>query len=261
MELIKIQTNELNKLPGQDVPSLGRVYVIQFEDQLKIGASENVKRRIHEWSRLLSKQGYGDKKIVSINYSEAHSNFYENEGIIHRHFKDQRINSTELFNLDLKEAATFIQTLTAYDFSKDLQEDEKNQEELSIYNSQLIRFWTLGNPIKTEYQQKPHAGFREAEKVVSNIRSAKVHITLSSLWKKMDQLGWLTEQKKIIDEQVYTETFASQYALKNNLLEMLEYSETRKNPYHAEMSWIRPVITQHGEQVLLNKFLAAQQPA
>lgn len=90
-DFCKIRDLEIN----HKIPYAGFVYLLPWGNKIKIGCTGKVSNRI---KTLISQaEGYGGKKVNWCIISAPHTNYRENEHILHKHFSNYRINGTELF--------------------------------------------------------------------------------------------------------------------------------------------------------------------
>lgn len=78
---------------------MGFFYLLEWGDDVKIGCTKNPYQRIMSFKRQAEK--YGDKIIGRYALSEPHTNYQENEKLLHKFFGSARIAGTELFSLPL----------------------------------------------------------------------------------------------------------------------------------------------------------------
>lgn len=76
---------------------MGYVYIIEWDNKVKIGSSSQIEQRV----KTLKRNGeiYGNCHLGRIGISPAHTNYYENEKMLHAYFADCRIETTELFQI------------------------------------------------------------------------------------------------------------------------------------------------------------------
>ena len=89
-KLIEMQESKGNEYEGH-------VYVIECENYVKIGCTKNPYERIKEVTHTL--RDYGMAKINRIAITQGHTNYRENEKIIHKIYSKNRHSNTELFNV------------------------------------------------------------------------------------------------------------------------------------------------------------------
>ena len=98
----------------------GYVYAIEYGDQIKIGMTRNVAQRMKTLKSHAEK--YGSVPTGEFVWSEAHTNFAENEKILHNFFASKRRSGTELFNLTLDEFMNDMPKLSYEDKSNEYSE-------------------------------------------------------------------------------------------------------------------------------------------
>lgn len=128
-EIVKIYNN-LKELENEDFnsisPFMGYVYFIEYGDYIKIGSSKQPITRIK--SLCSNALRYHDLKIGKIAITYPHTNYKENENILHQHFLKKQKEKTELFNITLYEAIKSIKTIPLV-FKDDSQEQEQHSED------------------------------------------------------------------------------------------------------------------------------------
>lgn len=105
---------------------LGYVYILECGGVLKIGSTKNPFKRLQQLVHIM--QNYADKKIGRFALTKPHTNYYENELILHKRFNEFRIKRTELFNAEFNDVVSFaIDNLSMFDDSEKLKkiDDEK----------------------------------------------------------------------------------------------------------------------------------------
>ena len=124
-------TNSKNILgfPSSDIINQGFLYALEYGDYLKIGRTKNLAQRIS----FLTYQAinYSQTDTRRIAYSIQHSNYAQNENILHKFFKDKRVGKGELFSLTLDD---FLASMPQLTFKKELSGDSDNDEVTDIVN-------------------------------------------------------------------------------------------------------------------------------
>lgn len=108
-ELQIYDSNEMESLKLRDLKSHkgGYVYILEYADDLvKIGSSYNPYQRVK--SMKMNVEKYGLRKIKRLAITQAHTNFRENEKLLHKIFADIRIDRSELFNFTFDQAVEEI---------------------------------------------------------------------------------------------------------------------------------------------------------
>lgn len=88
---------------------IGYVYAIEFGDKVKIGCSANLHKRMVSLQNLA--KNYCDCEAGRILVSPAHTNYAENEIILHEIFQDARFFNGELFNATIEEVLEAFERL------------------------------------------------------------------------------------------------------------------------------------------------------
>lgn len=79
----------------------GCFYILEVDNIVKIGSTLHPFRRFESLRQTLEK--YSDRKIGRFAVSIPHSNYYENERMLHTYFAYKRKPTTELFNMTFEE--------------------------------------------------------------------------------------------------------------------------------------------------------------
>lgn len=109
-----------------DVPKAGDtvwhgfVYAIQFGDSIKIGYATKLRQRMK--GIISQAKNYSKVRTGRIAFSIQHTNYRENEKILHDHFQDKRFNNGELFNLGFDSFLAQLPDLELKDESKEMEE-------------------------------------------------------------------------------------------------------------------------------------------
>lgn len=130
------ENKDLNELPGKCKNDWkGYVYVIEHGKKIKIGYTNNLKTRMKALER--NARNYGDKTVGKVLYTIPHTNYQENERIMHKHFDDFRKGKTELFTISLSD---LIKNLPDLDFKDESAKKEKE----SIAFAESMKSLVLG---------------------------------------------------------------------------------------------------------------------
>ncbi|MBD5144108.1 MAG: AAA family ATPase [Ruminococcus sp.] len=100
---------------------LGFIYFLEYGENIKIGYSQKPSNRMKQ---LKNQAEYGKIKLGNVAISKPHTNYRENEKLLHQYFNQSRIAGTELFSVTLKQILS--------DLPKDLKfldESEKLEQE------------------------------------------------------------------------------------------------------------------------------------
>lgn len=121
----------------------GYVYIIEIDNEVKIGQSVNPYNRLYELKHTL--ENYGHRVLGRAAISPIHVNFAETERKLHNHFQKHRIESTELFTLSFD---TVMTSLPSIDLFKDLDEDylhcnlwSLKDDFFSVENMEAVKAW------------------------------------------------------------------------------------------------------------------------
>lgn len=109
----KFIVDNVDKKSSND--TTGVVYVIEYGDYLKIGATSNINRRYRELFHQAN--DYFNIKIGNMFYTISHDKFFENEKRIHSLLSKYRKKNTELFDISLNDFFLHIENFN-FDFSK-----------------------------------------------------------------------------------------------------------------------------------------------
>nr|DAW77786.1 MAG TPA: hypothetical protein [Caudoviricetes sp.] len=90
-----VRTIEQNK----SSPYVGFFYILEWDNYIKIGCTSNPYQRIITLKHQAEK--YGNVIIGRYVLSVPHTNYQENEKLLHKKFDSYRIKGTELFSLNL----------------------------------------------------------------------------------------------------------------------------------------------------------------
>ena len=87
---------------------LGYVYLIEYGDYIKIGCTRNP---LNRFKTLSNTARVHDQMIGRIYITQVHTNYRNNESIMHKHFQKQRKENTELFFITLEEGVQAIKDI------------------------------------------------------------------------------------------------------------------------------------------------------
>lgn len=137
-------------------PYMGFIYILEYGKNIKIGYSTKPSNRI----KSLKKQAeYGSLKLGNIAISKPHTNYRENEKLLHQHFKQYNISGTELFSITLKQILSELpDELKFLDESEKLA--QKSEQGLEILKSAFLKLWGIESP-KTETNCKLSVNINE----------------------------------------------------------------------------------------------------
>ena len=80
---------------------VGFIYVLEWDDAVKIGCTMYPCRRLKELKRQAER--YGNVSLNRFAISKEHTNYRENERKMHEHFAKYRRGNTEIFYITMKE--------------------------------------------------------------------------------------------------------------------------------------------------------------
>ena len=84
----------------------GFFYILEWDNKVKIGSTKYPYQRVMALKR--SAENYGKSKIGRIALSVPHTNYTENERILHKFFTEHRKDGSELFGVGFEETVTKI---------------------------------------------------------------------------------------------------------------------------------------------------------
>lgn len=85
---------------------MGFFYLLEWDNIVKIGYSQKPHQRLMSLKRTAG--NYNGVNIGRMALSKGHTNYRDNENLLHKHFLKHRINGTELFSLTFEEALSKI---------------------------------------------------------------------------------------------------------------------------------------------------------
>lgn len=200
-QITMYELSKLSAMPRQQ-EWVGYVYAVEFGKYVKIGYTNNPRRRMKQLEGMAN---YNNCKIKHIILSEAHTNYKQNEHLLHCIFQTKRLEHTELFDITLEQAASAIDKLSLNKNVEFLrQRAEKSLEQLK----KCLR----GNEI------------HENEKLSANSAPYKFEKTL-----ELDDIdinmNFSKNQKNEIYAQVEIETFYQNPDYGNELLLMMNQND------------------------------------
>lgn len=117
---------------------MGYFYLMEYGDCLKIGSTKNPYQRVKQLVRQATK--YGNSIIIGkVVLSAPHTNYRNNERILHEIFQLERRVGTELFNISLENA---LQVLEDSPITYEDKSDEMNKH--SEYFTNAMKSFVLG---------------------------------------------------------------------------------------------------------------------
>lgn len=97
----------------------GFVYAIEYGDLIKIGCTRKPYQRLRA---LVKTAEYGCFAIGRVVLTIEHTNYYNNEKIVHNFFSKYRVSQTELFDIKLEDLIKTFPTLVYKDESKQIEQ-------------------------------------------------------------------------------------------------------------------------------------------
>ena len=122
---------------------MGFVYAVEYGEDVKIGCTSELKSRISALKSQAEK--YADKKLGKFVYSPEHTNYRENEKILHLHFQSNRCGKSELFKITLDE---FLEELPDLNY---LDESLMKEKRACEFAEGMKKFILNGNTDVQEY--------------------------------------------------------------------------------------------------------------
>lgn len=122
----------------------GVVYAVEYGEHIKIGYTKDLIKRVKSFLRNTK---YGDLSIKRIVYTAFHSNFTENERLLHDLFREFRIKGTELFAITLNDFLLKAPELhfdeTVFDYENEVRALKKaivpsNAELIDVYDNKAL---------------------------------------------------------------------------------------------------------------------------
>lgn len=113
----------------------GFFYILEWDHRVKIGCTKAPYSRLMSLKRTAEK--YGDSQLGRFALSVPHTNYRENEKILHRHFSDKQEKGSELFSIQFEDTLGAMPTVIYMDNSK-------KREEKAEQFFQAMKKFTLG---------------------------------------------------------------------------------------------------------------------
>lgn len=92
----------------KDEDYFGYVYALEWGDEVKIGCTRHIATRIKQLRKTAE---YGKVEVGRMAISPLHSNYTENEKVLHNIFQNVRVKGTELFKLSLLDVVSVMKAL------------------------------------------------------------------------------------------------------------------------------------------------------
>ncbi len=144
---------------------MGFIYILEYGENVKIGYSQKPNNRIKQLKRQAE---YGQLALGSIAISKPHTNYRENEKLLHQHFKQYRISGTELFFITLQQILSDLPNDLIF-----LDESEKltKKSEQTLEGFKKLIMWSHGREgQKAETVEK-------LEDINANVNSLRTEIS------------------------------------------------------------------------------------
>lgn len=119
----------------------GYVYVLECENEVKIGKTETPYKRISNIAQTLDK--YAGRSISRVALSVKHTNYSENETKLHKIFANYRLRNSEFFDLDFDYVVEQINEIIDIEY-KDESERLKKEEDIWLEKFKEFAYNTLG---------------------------------------------------------------------------------------------------------------------
>ena len=106
---------------------LGVFYLLEYNDSIKVGCTKNPYQRYKQLVR--NSKNYNNANIGRFFMSPWHTNYWENEKLLHNHFKKYRKPNTELFDITIED---FLSQMPIINYEDDSEEKDKKVETAAI---------------------------------------------------------------------------------------------------------------------------------
>ena len=118
----------------------GFFYILEWNNMVKIGSTKNPYQRLLALKRTA--ENYGSDKLGRIALSVHHTNYRDNERILHKFFSNCRKPDTELFNMEFEDVISKIPANLEY-----ADDSEKINERAEAIFAGLKNFVLGGNTL------------------------------------------------------------------------------------------------------------------
>lgn len=118
----------------------GFFYILEWNNIVKIGSTKNPYQRVLALKRTAEK--YGSDKLGRIALSIPHTNYRDNERILHKFFSNCRKPDAELFNMEFEEVISKIPANLEY-----ADDSEKINERAEAFLVRMKNFVLEGNTL------------------------------------------------------------------------------------------------------------------
>lgn len=96
------QLNEIKNFENSKSSDfVGFFYILEWGEKVKIGCTLHPSKRIKQLKLVAN---YSNSKLGMVAFSQEHTNFRDNEMLLHDHFKHLRVKGTELFDISFEHA-------------------------------------------------------------------------------------------------------------------------------------------------------------
>lgn len=106
---------------------LGVFYLLEYDNYIKIGCTKNPYQRYKQLVR--NAKNYNNTNIGRFFISPWHTNYCDNEKILHKHFEKYRKPDTELFDITIED---FLSQMPIIKYEDDSEEKDKKVESAAI---------------------------------------------------------------------------------------------------------------------------------
>ena len=111
----------------------GHVYALEYGDKIKIGMTTCPENRAKQLDSL--GRNYGNVKTGRIAISMPHTNFSNNENMLHAHFAESRCVGSELFNITFED---FISNVPELEFKDETERLERETKEFTNSMKRIV---------------------------------------------------------------------------------------------------------------------------
>lgn len=103
---------------------VGFIYILEWDDMVKIGCTTKPCQRFVALKNQAEK--YGNVQLGRVVISKEHTNYKKNELKLHQHFREYRVDGTELFKVSMEQVISEIPKCTEFlNESKSIEEKNK----------------------------------------------------------------------------------------------------------------------------------------
>jgi len=185
----------------------GSVYILEYKNgKIKIGKSSNPVKRLKNLIRHSNVYSGKDYSIVKILVSEPHTNYNQNEKILHNFFKDFHLNG-EVFNISLNKAINLLHSLKIDFLDEKVRLGNKSKENFE----KIKQFFDCSQGVKTASQYTYSGQEKEFLIKARNILCDKIPIILNKL---MNNSGTFDEYQYICNIVIETQILQDKELIK-----------------------------------------------